>query len=60
MAFKARSDWLLKFPITFASHLRATCLGFVPENIVLVARVIIVFLCYIVDSFSINNNFAAR
>ena len=30
------SDWLLKLRISFAFHLRATCVGFGPKNIVIV------------------------
>ena len=39
MALKMHSDWLLKHWISFAVHLRATCSGFAPENIVIVARI---------------------
>ena len=33
------SDWLIKLQISFAIHLRATPVGFVPENIVIVAGI---------------------
>ena len=39
MALKARSDWLLKLWISFAIHLHAMRARFVPENIVIVARI---------------------
>ena len=39
VALKARSDWLLKLPISFASHLRGTPAGFSPENIAIVAGI---------------------
>ena len=38
IASKACSDWLLKLRISFAIHLRATRVWFVPENIVIVIR----------------------
>ena len=34
MTLKPRSDWLLKFRISFAIRLRATRAGFVPKDII--------------------------
>ena len=39
IALKAHSDWLLKLRISFAIHLRATCTGFVPTTVVIVAGI---------------------
>ena len=39
IAFKARSDWLLKLQISLAIHLRATRAGFGPEIIVIVGGI---------------------
>ena len=33
---KARSNWVLKLPISPAVHLRAACAGFAPKNMVIV------------------------
>ena len=37
--FKARSDWLLKLPISIAIHFRATPKGLTPKNIVIVLAI---------------------
>ena len=37
IVLKARSDWLLKLPISFAIHLRGTCAEFAPKIVVIVA-----------------------
>ena len=39
MALEARSDWLLNLRLSFAIHLRSTCAGFAPENIMIVAGI---------------------
>ena len=38
-SLKAHSDWLLKLRISFAIHLRATCTGFAPKTVVIVAGI---------------------
>ena len=39
IALKSRSDWPLKFCISFLIHLSATRAGFAPEIIVVIARI---------------------
>ena len=39
IALKTHSDWLLKLRISFAIHLRATCTGFAPKTVVIVAGI---------------------
>lgn len=39
IALKVHSFWLKKFLISFINHLRSTCMGLAPENIVTVARI---------------------
>lgn len=36
IALEVHSDWLFKIRISFAIHLRATCAGFAPKNILFI------------------------